>query len=407
MATSSTASIIGWGESYATDDDPKAPLELAGEAIRETLDRAGVEKDDVEGLLTGWAPMADHRPRYNNIISSHFNLTPNFSTTVTFHSAGVISMFKYAAMAVEMGIADPVLCVQSDAAASFDDPSGGMAGTDVDPVFEHPYGLVYPSAMALIARRQIAEFGVTREQMAEVAVAAREWGVDHPYATFGDAGPLTVEEVLDAPPVAEPLGLYDCVPWGPAGTGGAFLVTSTENAASYDFDGPRIDVLGTGEYSTHEYVSARPSLQTAAVSAPDQLTHTGAQESGRRAYEQAGLGPEDVDVAEVTYLFSNVALLLLEDLGFCEKGSAGEFVENGGIAREGGELPFNTHGGDLTFGQPGVSMWMNTAVECLRQLSDDQLGASVPDAEIGLVHGMGSTCACHSTVLLGREDSVR
>ncbi|USZ73608.1 thiolase family protein [Natronosalvus halobius] len=392
--------VIGWGESYADDDELKAPLQLAGEAIRNALDRAGIEKDEIEGLLTGWPPLADQRPRYNNVLSSHFNLTPTFSTTVTFHSAGVISMFKYAALAVETGVADPVLCVQSDAAASFDDPQGGMAGTDVDPVFEHPYGLVYPGAMGLIARRQMAEFGTTREQFARVAVSAREWGVDHPHATLGDKGLLTVEEVLDAPPVAEPLGLYDCVPWGPAGTGGAFIVTSAENADSYD--GDAVEILGTGECSTHEYVSARPSLRSGAITESNRLTHTGARKSSRLAYEAANLGPDDVDVAEVTYMFSNVALLLLADLGFCDVDEAGEFVANGGIAREGGEIAFNTHGGDLTFGQPGVSMWMNTAIECIRQLTGETLGATVPDVEVGLVHGMGSTCACHSTALLGR-----
>ena len=400
MNGAAAAAVVGWGESYATDDDPKTPLELAGEAIARTLDRAGAEKDEIEGVLTGWPPLADPRPRYNNVISGQFNLTPRLSTAVTFHSAGVVSMFRYAAMAVAQGIADPVLCVQSDAAPCFGDATGGMVGTDVDPVFEHPYGLVYPSAMALVARRQMAEFGVTREQMAEVAVGAREWGTEHPHATLGDRGPLTVEEVVDAPPVAEPLGLFDCVPWGPAGTGGAFLVTAAENADSYR--GPAVSVLGTGEYSTHEYVSARPSLSAAAVDAPAKLTHTGAQASSRTAYDRAGLGPDDVDVAEVTYLFSNVALLLLEDLGFCEKGAAGEFVADGGVGRR-ADLAFNTHGGDLTFGQPGVSVWMNTAVECLRQLTDQPLGATVDDADVGLVHGMGGTCACHSTVLLGRE----
>lgn len=398
----SDAAVVGWGESYAVAGEPKAPLQLAGEAIRNALDHAGMEKGEIEGVLTGWPPIADHRPRYNNIITSQFNLTPTLSTMVTFHSAGVISMFRYAAMAVAQGVADPILCVQSDAAASFDDPSGGMAGTDVDPVFEHPYGLVYPSVMGLLARRQMAEFGVTREQMAEVAVSAREWGIDHPYATLGNEGPLTIEEVIEAPPVAEPLGLYDCVPWGPAGTGGAFIVTSSENTNSYG--GQAIEILGTGECSTHEYISALPSLQSGKVDRPSRATHTGAQVSSRLAYEASGLSPSNVDVAEVTYMFSNIALLLLEDLGFCEKGTAGEFVADGGIARKNGELAFNTHGGDLTFGQPGVSMWMNTAIECLRQLTDDTLGAHVPNADIGLVHGMGGTCSCHSTVLLGRKD---
>lgn len=396
----SNAAVVGWGESYASEDRLKAPLQLAGEAIRDALDRANISKDEVEGLLTGWPPLADQRPRYNNIITSQFNMTPKLSSTVTFHSAGVVSMFRYAAMAVEQGIADPVLCVQSDAAASFADPSGGMPGTDVNPIFEHPYGLVYPSVMALIARRQMAEFDVTREQMAEVVVNAREWGIDHPHAALGDKGPLTVEEVVDAPPVSEPLGLYDCVPWGPAGTGGAFIVTSADNAASYG--GTPVEILGTGEYSTHEYVSSRPSVQSSKVDQPGRITHTGAQVSSRTAYQQARITPDDVDVAEVTYMFSNLALLLLEDLGFCEKGKAGEFVAGGGIARDDGDIAFNTHGGDLTFGQPGVSMWMNTAIECLRQLTDDTLGAQVPDTDVGLIHGMGGTCSCHSTVLLGR-----
>jgi acetyl-CoA acetyltransferase len=117
----------------------------------------------------------------------------------------------------------------------------------------------------------------------------------------------------------------------------------------------------------------------------------------------AGIGPDDIDVAEVTYLFSNIALLMLEDLGFCEKGEAGKFVENGGISRENGELAFNTHGGDLTFGQPGVSLWMNTAIEGIRQLSGEPLGVAVDTPEVGLIHGMGSTCSCHSTAILAGE----
>lgn len=400
MTRKGKASVVGWGESYATEEDPSTPLELAGTAIREALNRAGIHKDEIEGFLTGFPPMADRRSRYNNIMTSHFNITPRFSTEVTLHSAGVISMFKYAAMAVEQGIADPVLCVQSDAAPLYQDSSDNMSGTDVHPVFEHPYGLIYPSVMALIARRQMAKFDVTREHLAEVAVAAREWGVDHPHAALGDKGPLTVEEVLDAPMVAEPLSLYDCVPWGPLGTGGAFVITKAENADSYD--NPSVEILGTGECSTHEYVSARPSVCTAPVDTPTSLTSTGAQTSSRIAYERADMRPKDIDVAEVTYMFSNIALLLLEDLGFCEKGAAGQFVADGGIS-PGGDLTFNTHGGDLTFGQSGISMWMNAAIECLRQLTDEPLGASAGDPQVGLVHGMGSTCACHSTVLLGKE----
>lgn len=402
MDPANAATVVGWGESYASEDRPKTPLRLAAEAIRDTLDRAGVHKDEIDGVLTGRSPIADQRPQYNNILASHLNLTPRFSTEITFHSAGVVSLFKYAAMAVATGIADPVLCVQSDAVPLFEAGGERVAEMDVDPVFEYPYGPTMPSIFALIARRQMAEFGVTREQMAHVPVTAREWGREHPYAALGDKGPMTVEDVLDAPMIADPLSLYDCTPWGPPGTGGAFLVTSSDDAASYE--GTPVEIRGVGECSTHENITYRPSVRAAPVEHPERLTSTGAQASGRTAFEMADRDPGDVDVAEVTYLFSNLALLLLEDLGFCKKGQGGAFVANGGIDPNEG-LAFGTHGGDLTYGQAGVSFEMNAAIECLRQLTGDTLGRQVPDAETGLVHGIGSTCSCHSTAILERGDA--
>lgn len=402
MTLQNSASIVGWGESFASATNPKTPLELAAEATRSALDRAQVEKADIEGVLTGRAPIADQRQQYNNILASHLNFTPRFSTEITFHGAGVMSLFKYAAMAVASGVADPVLCVQSDAAPQYSDPGERVAEMDVDPVFEFPYGPTMPAIFALVARRQMAESGVTREQFAEIAVTAREWGRHHPHAALGHKGELTVEEVLDAPMVADPLSLYDCTPWGPAGTGGAFVVTSSENVSPDD--GTAVDICGVGECATHEYITARRSLNSAPVDRPSELTSTGAQESGRRAFEMAGLTPEDIDVAEVTYLFSNVALLLLEDLGFCEQGEAGTFVENGGLDPDEG-LPFGTHGGDLTFGQAGISFEMNAAIECIRQLTGNALGRQV-ECSTGLVHGIGSTCACHSTAILQQRGST-
>lgn len=399
MELSRAATVIGWGESYASDESPKTPLRLATEAAREALDRSGIQKDEIEGILTGRAPIADQRPQYNNILSSQWNLTPQLSTEITFHSAGVVSLFKYAAMAVATEVADPVLCVQSDAVPLYANGGERVTEMDVDPVFEYPYGPTIPAIFALIARRQMTEYGVTREHFAQVPVTAREWGREHPHAALGHKGEMTVEDVLAAPMVADPLSLFDCTPWGPPGTGGAFIVTKADAAAS--FTGTPIDIRGVGECSTHENISFRPSVRTAPVDHPGRLTATGAQVSGRTAFAMAECEPSEIDVAEITYLFSNIALLLLEDLGFCAKGDGGEFVANGGIDPETG-LAFGTHGGDLTFGQPGVSFEMNAIIECLRQLAGEPLGRAVPDAELGLVHGIGSTCACHSTAILQR-----
>lgn len=402
MDLGGAASVIGWGESYGAEDQSISPIELAAEATRDALDRAGMHKDEIEGVFTGRSPTADRRSQYNNIISSHLNLTPRISTQITFHSAGVVSLLKYAAMAVVAGI-DPVLCLQSDAVSLSEDGGRGVVDMDIDSIFEFPYGPTMPSIFALIARRQMAEFGITREQMAMVSVTAREWGRHHPHAALGHKGPMSIEDILEAPMVADPLSLYDCTPWNGSGTGGAFIVTSKEHAESYD--DPVVVIRGMGECSTHENISYRPSVRSAPVEYPERLTSTGAQASGRTAYEMANRGPSDVDVAEVSYLFSNIALLLLEDLGFCDKGQGGEFVAEGGIDPYDG-LPFGTHGGDLTFGQPGMNIGMNAVIECLRQLTGEPLGRQVPDAETGLVHGIGSTCACHSTTILERGDGA-
>jgi acetyl-CoA acetyltransferase len=171
--------------------------------------------------------------------------------------------------------------------------------------------------------------------------------------------------------------------------GAAIIMTSAERAASFPHD--PIYILGAGEGHSHEHISQAHSLTTSA-----------AVESGRRAYKMAGLGPRDIDLAQLYDCFTPVVLIELEDLGFCEKGEAGAFVESGQTTLE-GTLPMNTHGGMLSHCHPGNPGAMFSLTEAVTQLRRQAGARQVTGAETALVHGQGGIMSSHATLILGRE----
>lgn len=399
-----TVAIAGYGDAYVDEGDETSPLELAVEAVRNALEDANIDIDAIDSVLTGRRPIADYRPQWNNILASYLSIPTRHSTQVTNHLAGVTGTLKHAYAAIESGMAETVLCVASDSAASAgDSASSAEAVTDLDvhETYEAPYGPSMPGIYGLFAQRHMHEYGTTREQAARVAVEARKWGTRHPEATMSGKEEISVQDVLDARTIAEPFGLLDCAPFGPAGTAGAMIVTSSDRAE--DCQPNPVYVRGVGEYNTHEKVTERMALrdQPPHEDGPD-LTTTGAREAARQAYSMANLTSDDVDVVEPSMPFSGIGVLLLEDLGFCEKGEGGAFVANGGIDFDGG-LPVNTNGGWLSFGQPIISGPMDLIVEGVRQLRGEALGVQVPGADVALAHGVGGPLACHSVALLSTK----
>jgi len=250
--------------------------------------------------------------------------------------------------------------------------------------FERPYGPLNPvSYYAMGAQRYLHDHG-GREGMAEVAVAARAWALRNPRAFRHDAGPLTVDDVLAAAPVSSPLTALDCclVTDG----GGAVVLTSLERART--LARPPVVVLGYGE-----------ATRGTSMTRPDDLLRTGAADSGARAFAMAGLGPADVDVAELYDSFTITVLLSLEALGFCGRGEAAEFVQGGRI-RPGGDLPLDTSGGGLSYCHPG-QYGVLLLVEAARQLRGEAAGRQVPGAQVAIAHGTGGILSTHATVLLG------
>lgn len=398
------AAIVGFGDAYATYENPKTPLHLAAEAMRKALDDAGLKKEDIDGLLTGREPSADPRPAWNTIFAAYVKLTPTYNTMVNIHAAGMNSMIKHAAMAVTTGVARFVLCVGSDATALFAaDPVKLLPTLDTDPEFELPYGPILPSIYAQIARRYMFEYGITEEQISLMAVHAQNWAVHHPFAAKAKKGKITVDTVMNSRMIASPLRLWHCSTYGPPGTGGAFIVAASEVAEKIT-DKP-IYLLGSGEAGSHEYLTDRMALRRANIDLGKlpNLTNTAVKQAAKLAYEMAGMGPKDMDVVQTSGNFAFVPMMVLEDLGFCEKGGAGRFIEEG-HTDVGGDLPFNTDGGWLSFGQPGTVCVMDSMIEGIRQVRGLALGKQVePIPKICLVHSLGGVLANHSVTILSTE----
>lgn len=412
MANRPRAALVGYGDAYADFDDPLPPMTLAARAVRAAVADAGLDREAVrgEGLLTARRPAADHRPQWNNALASYLNLAPSYSTEVTNHSAGAVSMIEHASMAVREGAVDYVICAGADAAASLGAyphiaPSSDeysnyteFAGTmDVHPEFEYPYGVVMPAAFAMGARRQMHDLGHTEEEFAMASVVCRDWGVDFPHATLGYKGRITVEDVLDSPMVASPLRLLNVMPLGPGGSGGAFVVTTVERAESMVADPIYVD--GYGARLTHEHLT--PRLNSPYWPERGNLTETGMVAAAERAFEMADRDPADIDLLETDAGTSNAVPLMLEDLGFCEKGAGGAFVRDGNIDPDDGDVAFNTDGGGITAGQSGVTLYVDRVVECLRQLRGEALGRQAEGVEHGLVYATGGPLyACNTLAIL-------
>jgi len=226
------------------------------------------------------------------------------------------------------------------------------------------------------------EFGTTREQLAEVAVSARQWAMMNPAAW--EKNPLTVQEVLSSRMVSYPLTIRDCCL---VSDGGGAIVLTTPARARELRHAP-VYLLGSGHCTTHQTISSMPDL-----------VNTGARVSGEMAYAQAGLTSSDIDVVGLYDAFTINTILFLEDLGFCAKGDGGSFVEHGRIA-PGGSLAVNTNGGGLSYCHPGM-YGIFLLIEAMRQLRGECGARQKKGAQVALAHGNGGVLSSQYTVILG------
>jgi acetyl-CoA acetyltransferase len=371
-----SAAVVGVGEDGVGLAVPgSTPLDLVARATRAALDDAGLAMSDVDGLFTASAYY--QLPALN--VGEYLGIRPRYVDSTALGGSSFVSHVGHAAAAIAAGLCDVALVTYGSTQRS---DAGRLVSQSEASPHERPFRPRYPvTSYALAAARHMHEYGTTREQLAAVAVAARQWAQRNPAAFARD--PLTVEDVLSSRMVSSPLTVRDCclVTDG----GGAMIVTSAERAA--DLGRPPVYLLGYGEAQWHRNITHMPDL-----------TVTAAVDSGRRAYEQAGVSPADVDLVELYDAFTINPILFLEDLGFCAKGEGGEFVASGAIA-PGGRLPVNTNGGGLSYCHPGM-YGIFALIEAVRQLRGEAGERQVP-GDVALVHGNGGVLSSQVTAIFG------
>jgi acetyl-CoA acetyltransferase len=389
MATDSLrgqVAIVGAADTEVGKVPHLGATALCVDAALRALDDAGIAKDQIDGLVT-CNSMAEPHMYHAETIAEYLQIFPRYCVTAAAGGGTTFSVLQNAVSAITTGVCKTVLISMADSLRTGLSREQGMVlqSSTGHQQFEIPYGATVPAYYALIARAYMDEYGATAEQLAAVAVNARKHASLNANAQMQEI--ISVDDVLSSRMIADPLHLLDCSLVSDGGA--AVILTSADRAADFPHD--PVYVLGAGEGHGHEHISQARSLTTSA-----------AVESGRRAFEMAGLSPSDVDVAEIYDCFTPVVLIELEDLGFCEKGEAGAFVESGATAL-GGSLPMNTHGGLLSHCHPGNPGSMFALTEAVTQLRHDAGKRQVKDAEIALAHAQGGIMSSHATLILGRE----
>lgn len=375
------AAIVGVGTAGIGEARGHTHLELMAQAASHALADAGLTMRDVDGLFT--STLVNFFPALT--VGEYFGIRPRYAGGTSLGGSSFVKYAIDAAMALHAGLCDVALiCYGSNQRTA----SGRLVTMSDPPPHEAAYRPRYPViAYALSAARHMHEYGTRREHLAEVAVAARKWAQLNPEAYMRD--PLTIDEVLGARMVCDPLSARDCC----LVTDGAGAIVMTRADRAGDLPGKPVFFLGGAEAQWHRAISAMPDLCV-----------TAATESGERAYEMAGVRASDVDVAELYDAFTINTLLFLEDLGFCKKGEGGDFVSRGGIA-PGGRLPVNTNGGGLSYCHPGAYGTF-LLIEGTRQLRGESGDRQVEHAEVALAHGNGGTLSSQVTVLIGTEATL-
>jgi acetyl-CoA acetyltransferase len=357
-------------------------IDLAAQASLKALADAGLNLSEVDGLFT----TLPQDPFSSLTMAEYFGIHPQVTDNSRTGGSSFQIQAMWAALALEAGLCNVALIAYGSNQRS---AAGGLVSSGGTPiVYEHRYKPMNPpSSYAMAAARHMHEYGTTRKQLAEVAVAARQWAQRNPEAFMRDD--LSLDDVLASRMVSDPLTVRDCC----LVTDGAAAVVMVRADRARDLARKPAYLLGSASATWHRSIANMPDL-----------TVTAARESGARAYAQAGVTAKDIDVAILYDAFTINTVLFLEDLGFCSKGEGGAFVDNGGIA-PGGRLAVNTNGGGLSCVHPGM-YGLFTMVEAVEQVRGTAGERQVPNARLAIAHGNGGVLSSQATAIFGSEETL-
>jgi acetyl-CoA C-acetyltransferase len=385
MSLNGKAAAIGIAELKPWKEPPPdvTPLKLMAQLTADALNDAGLDKKDLDGFLVGM-PFADPGMIYPAVAAEVLGINPRMLNVVDIGGATPAGMVWRAAAAIDAGMCNAVLCIVADLNKMGDQK---VPVVSVQREFEAPYGNIGANCgYAMIANRHMYEYGTKPEQMAKVAVDQRTNALKNPLATFNDK-PLTIEDVLKSKMIVDPLHIFEIV--SPCSGGSAVIVASPEIAKRSK--NPPVWLRGAGEYSNHSSITYAPSLTDSPI-----------KPAADNAFKMAGVDRKDIDLVCPYDCYTITVLVTLEDAGFCKKGQGGPFAMEHDLSYS-GDFPCNTHGGQLSFGQPGLGGGMSHVTEAVRQLMGRGEGRQVKDAALAYVNGNGGIMSEQVSLILERR----
>lgn len=385
MSLKNEAAIVGLAELKPWKEAPPdiTPLKLMSRLTVEAIADSGLEKKDIDGFLVGM-PFADPGMLYPASACEVLGINARMLNQVDIGGASPAGMVWRAAAAINAGLCNAVLCIVADLNKLGDQR---VPVVSVQREFEAPYGNIGANCgYAMVAHRHMYEYGTKPEQMAKIAVDQRANALKNPLATFNDK-PLTIEDVLSSRMIVDPLHIYEIV--SPCSGGSAVIVASPELAKRTK--NPPVWLLGAGEFSNHASITYAPSLTDSPVKPAADL-----------AFKMAGVERRHIDLVCPYDCYTITVLITLEDAGFCKKGQGGSFVMEHDLTYA-GDFPCNTHGGQLSFGQPGLGGGMSHVTEAARQLMGRGEARQVKDAKLAYVNGNGGIMSEQVSLILERR----
>jgi acetyl-CoA acetyltransferase len=382
MAYNGRIAIVGVAESEYGRVPHLTEMQMHAQATRRALEESGLRKEEIDAVFC-----SSHSSGMPTVmLCEYLQIFPRYTDSTSIGGSSFEAHLNHAVAAIRAGKCEVALITYASTQLSSRGRTigtGGRPASIPEDTYESPYGNTLVGAYAMAARRHMHQYGTTSEQLAEIAVVTRRHAGLNPLAMYRE--PITVQDVLNSRLIADPLHLLDCCVVSDGG--GAILVTTEERAR--DLKQRPIFVLGSSESHTHAHISQMPDL-----------TVTAAAMTAPRAFAEAGVTPNDIDMAMIYDSFTITVLILLEDLGFCKKGEGGAFVQDGRIAL-GGQLPINTDGGGLSSNHPGMR-GIFLIIEAVRQLRGQCGPRQVEGAQIALAHGSGGLLSSQATTILGR-----
>ncbi len=373
--------IVGVGQTKF-DRRPDASIrEIAFEAFKEAVEDANIIRGEIEASIICSATHYDKQRTPAGVIAEYLGLNPQPTYNVEAVCASSGAGVRNAWALISSGLHDVVAVVGFQKMTELrSDEVQEVMGRAGDVMWESPFGPTMPAYFAMYANAHMNKYGTKEEQLAKVAMKNRFYGAKNSKAMFQKE--ITVEDVLKSRPIASPLKQLDCCA---NSDGAACIILASEEKTRKITDTP-VWVAGLGLGSSPMMLTSRGT---------DLTSFSCALEAARQAYKMAGITPADVDVAEVHDCFTITEIVNYEDLGFCERGKGGKFIEEG-QTYVGGKIPVNIDGGLLAKGHPIGATGASQIRTLVQQLRGEAGETQVKGAEIALAHnlgGIGMYCA--------------